>query len=231
MSVPVNQQIGSLDIGNKCFGGPFVPIIHFLAQMRENDDIIGTFLAGLVYGCLHILVHGLAYGIPIKAVSLFFVSVMECGHRNLDQRLRCGYAHISNFLLAVFDDLIRREHQISGLEVSEVGGDIAAVKHLGELGELLHSVVELVVAGNSHIIAGHVQDSDDILALRECSDYIPLDSVARINQSDIGILLQKLLFIGGKLGVSDIIVHTAVNIVCVEDDNVLILDFSSAGDK
>ena len=33
MSVPINQQIGFLDIGNKCFGGPFVPIIHFLAQM------------------------------------------------------------------------------------------------------------------------------------------------------------------------------------------------------
>lgn len=79
--------------------------------------------------------------------------------------------------------------------------------------ELIHAVIELMVAGNGRIVLDVVHDVNDILALGERTDNIALNVVARIHEQ-IRALVQRC-----DLG---ILLVVAVNIVGVQNGDVFL---------
>ena len=79
--------------------------------------------------------------------------------------------------------------------------------------ELVHTIVELMIAGNGSIVLEVVHDVDDVLALGERADHAALNMVARVNEQ-IRALVQRC-----DLG---ILLVVAVNIVGVQNGDVLL---------
>ena len=183
------------------------------AEMAEADDIIGARGLGRIDGLLHRIVEVSAVVALAEAIDVIAVGILEVGRGGLGKGLRRADADKRDLHALDLEDLISVEVGLAVL-AGEVCGDIGILRQvLGNVQELIHAIVELMVAGNGSIVLEVVHDVDDVLALGERADHAALNMVARIHEQ-IRALVQRC-----DLG---ILLVVAVNIVGVQNGDVFL---------
>ena len=181
--------------------------------MAEADDIIGARGLGRIDGLLHRLVEVSAVVALAEAIDVIAVGILEVGRGGLGKGLRRADADERDLHALDLEDLIGVEVRRAVL-AGEVGGEIRVLGQiLGNVQELIHAVIELMVAGNGRIVLEVVHDVNDVLALGERTDDIALNVVARIHEQ-IRVLVQRC-----DLGIGLI---AAVDVVGVQDGDIFL---------
>ena len=75
------------------------------------------------------------------------------------------------------------------------------MRTFNQLCELIHTVVELMVAKGSNVIADSVHDRNDRFALRHGADRAALNRVAAVNKGDIVVRIEHVRLIRSNIGI------------------------------
>ncbi len=218
VAVPVEHDVNAGGVRDDIGGRPR-RAVGLYAEMRQRYDVVCAVLARGVNGFLHGGVDGLAGLILTEGVYPLAVVVLEVLRRGGGERPRRAYADERDLHTGLFNDGVGVEHGLAVLVV-EVCADIVKLRVLHELEELLHAVVELVVARRRHVVAQLVHDVHDVLALGERAYRAALYGVACVGKDDLLALLLKRLLHQSEPLVADVVVNAAVHIVCVQHDDV-----------
>ena len=212
VGVAVDEGVKAGGVGNDFLAHPGGGLLVD-AEVSEADDIIGARGLGRVDGLLHRIVEVSAVVALAEAIDVIAVGVLEVGGGGLGEGLRRADADKRDLHALDLEDLISVEVGLAVL-AGEVGGDVGILRQiLGNVQELIHAIVELMVAGNGSIVLEVVHDVDDVLALGERADHAALNMVARVNEQ-IRALVQRC-----DLG---ILLVVAVNIVGVQNGDVFL---------
>ena len=212
VGVAVDEGVKAGGVGNDFLAHPGGGLLVD-AEMAEADDIIGARGLGRIDGLLHRLVEVSAVVALAEAEDVVAIGVLEVGGGGLGEGLRRADADKRDLHALDLEHLISVEVGLAVL-AGEVCGDIGILRQiLGNVQELVHAIVELMVAGNGSIVLEVVHDVDDVLALGERADHAALNMVARVNEQ-IRVLVQRC-----DLG---ILLIVAVNIVGVQNGDVLL---------
>ena len=212
MGVTVDEGVKAGGVGNDFLAHPGGGLLVD-AEMAEADDIIGARSLRGVDGLLHRIVEVSAVVALAEAIDVIAVGILEVGRGGLGKGLRRADADERDLHALDLEHLISVEVGLAVL-AGEVGGDVGILRQiLGNVQELIHAIVELMIAGNGSIVLEVVHDVDDVLALGERADHTALNMVARVNEQ-IRALVQRC-----DLG---ILLVVAVNIVGVQNGDVLL---------
>ena len=212
VGVTVDEGVKAGGVGNDFLAHPGRGLLVD-AEMAEADDIIGARGLGCVDGLLHRLVEVSAVVALAEAIDVIAVGILEVGRGGLGKGLRRADADKRDLHALDLEHLISVEVGLAVL-AGEVCGDIGILRQiLGNVQELIHAIVELMIAGNGSIVLEVVHDVDDVLALGERADHAALNMVARIHEQ-IRVLVQRC-----DLG---ILLVVAVNIVGVQNGDVFL---------
>ena len=212
MGVTVDEGVKAGGVGNDFLAHPRGGLLVD-AEMAEADDIIGARGLGRVDGLLHRIVEVSAVVALAEAIDVIAVGILEVGGGGLGKGLRRADADERDLHALDLEHLISVEVGLAVL-AGEVCGDIGILRQiLGNVQELVHAIVELMIAGNGSIVLEVVHDVDDVLALGERADHAALNMVARVNEQ-IRALVQRC-----DLG---ILLVVAVNIVGVQNGDVFL---------
>ena len=212
VGVAVDEGVKAGGVGNDFLAHPRGGLLVD-AEMAEADDIIGARGLGRVDGLLHRLVEVSAVIALAEAIDVIAVGILEVGGGGLGKGLRRADADKRDLHALDLEHLISVEVGLAVL-AGEVCGDIGILRQiLGNVQELVHAIVELMIAGNGSIVLEVVHDVNDVLALGERADDISLNVVARIHEQ-IRALVQRC-----DLG---ILLVVAVNIVGVQNGDVFL---------
>ena len=218
VGVAIQHHINAAGVHNDIRGGPGLAV-RLDAQVRHGDDILGTFLAGGVHSALYGGIQLLAGIILHKAVDIVAVPILEVGGGGGGDGLGGGNADKGDLYAVGFLDDIGLQHGVAVL-VYKVAADVVKVGLFNQLIELVHAVVELMVAGGGYIVAQLVHDVDDVLALGKGANGVTLNGVAVIYQQDFIACGQQRTLGGGKALVAHAILDAAVGVIGVQDHDV-----------
>ena len=174
--------------------------------MAQGHHVVGALRLGGVHGLLYGLIEVLALVALGEAVDILAPGILEIGGGGLGKGLRCVNTHIGHLGIAVGDQLVGVKDRLVGGQVHEVAADIGVLGLvLGQGEEVVHAVVELMVAGDGDVIAGLVHDIDDVGALGEGADGAALDGVTGVHQGDVILAIEvlHLRLQGGDAGIAD----------------------------
>ena len=212
VGVAVDEGVKAGGVGNDFLAHPRRGLLVD-AEMAEADDIIGARGLSRIDGLLHRIVEVSAVVALAEAIDVVAVGVLEVGGGGLGKGLRRADADERDLHALDLEHLISVEVGLAVL-AGEVCGDIGILRQiLGNVQELIHAIVELMIAGNGSIVLEVVHDVDDVLALGERADHAALNMVARIHEQ-IRVLVQRC-----DLG---ILLVVAVNIVGVQNGDVFL---------
>ena len=149
MRVSVQHHIYATRTAHKAMAGEEI-LCRCLAQMSQKDDIMGTFLAGLVHGFLHLF-----HQVVLAKSQHLSALLVEEGVCLAYQRFGSHNTHEGYLRSAEVLNNIRCEEQgvlMQGAQIHVHHGQLA-LRH--ELGEVRCAEVELVIA-QSHGIVPHL---------------------------------------------------------------------------
>ena len=190
----------------------------FIAQVCNGNHIVGAGFPCII-GCrLHCCVKLLASAVLHEAVNEVALVILEILRGILGQGFRGGNADEANLDPFHFLDHVRRKHQLPVL--GKVAADVGELRLLGQVHEVLHTVVVLMVAGNRHIVPYRVHQVNDGTAVGHGAHRLTLDGIAIIHQQHI-VGLGKLLLHRIQAGVAKALVNAAVHIAGKQDHHVL----------
>ena len=218
MGMAVQHGVDAAGIHDDLGRGPGAAV-GLNAQMRHRDDIFGAFAPGGVHGALHGGVQLFAGLILHKAVDVFAGIVLEIGGGGGGNGLGGGNAHKGDLGAVDLLDHIGLQHGVA-VGVHKVGADIIEVGGFGQGQELLHAVVELMVAGGGNVVAQLVHDLDDVRALGKGADGVALNGVAVIHQQDAAARGGQAVLHGRQTGIAQAVLDAAVGVVGVQDDDI-----------
>ena len=78
-----------------------------------------------------------------------------------------------------------------------------------------------MVSRDDDIVTDLVHDVDDIRALGQCPQDAALKRVAVVDERHVVGCLFHLRPVSREAGVTDVVVHGAMDVVCIQDDDVL----------
>ena len=171
--------------GDSCGVGNHIRVRKGLAlvlvsQVGEKNDVVNPFRGHVIHGFLHSGVKLLTGFVSQEvAVELAFV-VPEVLRVGGPERFRGGYTDKADLSAADFLDQIGRE------DLDPVPKKIAA--DIGEIGlgdqfqQVVHAVVEVMVAGNGHVVAHGIHDGQDRFPGCQRSGSFPLIVVPVVHQ-------------------------------------------------
>ena len=207
----VNKGIKAGGVGDDLLGGPGGGL-SVNAQMAQADNVVRAGGFRRVDGFLCGSVQLLAVAAFTETVDVVAVPVLEIGRSRLGESLGGTQAHEGDLGAVHVEQLIGVKHGLAGL-IHKVGGNIGVLSFfLGQLQELVHVVVELMVAGDRRIVADLVHNVHDVLALGQRADHAALDGVTGVHQQ-VGFFRQSR-----HLVVSFII---AMDVIGVENDDLI----------
>ena len=170
-----------------------IPCNYFISypvytKFMAIDKIIAAYQAirpgvnGLLDGGVEVL----AVVALLEAVDVLALVVLEVGRGGLDKGLGGVDAHVGDLHIAVGQHLVGLEDGLA-VQVGEVGADVGILRLLGGQGqEVVHAVVELMVAGDGQVVTRFVHDLHDGGALGQGADGAALDGISSVNQGDAG---------------------------------------------
>ena len=174
----VNAGRVGCDVGDAPRSGLFVD-----AQVAEHDDIVSAVRSGCIDCLLYSIVQILALIAFAEAVDVFAVSILEERRSGFVERFGGINAYESDLLALDLEDLVGIEQSFASLQIHEVAADVREFRQLiGDLAELVQTVVEFVVTRSRYVILDVVHDLGDVLALGQGADRAALDGVACIDQ-------------------------------------------------
>ena len=177
--------------------------------MGNQDHVLGAFGADAVHRLLHGLVQSLAGLVLEEAVNKITRFIHEIGGRGGTEGVRRRHADKPDLDAVKFPDGIGLENQLAFLV--EVAADIFVFCPFRQLQELLHAVIEIMVAGNGDVISHFVHDIDNRFAAGHGAHRFALQGVTVVHQQDI-IVLRKIFLCDNQAGIAPVRVNTAVNI-------------------
>ena len=219
MAVAVQQGVNAADMGNHVGIGPGLAL-GLVAQVAHDDDVIGALGAGGVHGLLHGVIEGFAGLVRHEVVNEVAVFILEVAGGGGADGIGGGDADKGDLHAADFLHEPGLQQQLAVFV--EVAADVGEVGLFCELQEVLHAVVELMVAGDGRVVAHDVHDVDDGGAFGHGADGLALDGVAVIHQEHI-IGLGEVFLDRVKTRVAPALVDAAVDITGEEDDQVALL--------
>ena len=176
----INEDVDAGSVGNDGLGLPDIGGAG-VAQVAQGDHIVRTFSLGGVNGLLHGGIEVLAVVALLEAVDVLALVVLEVGRGGLDKGLGGVDAHIGNLHVAVGQHLVGLEDGLT-VQVGEVGADVGILRLLrGQGQEVVHAVIELMVAGDCQVVAHLVHDLHDGGAFGQGADGTALDGIASVN--------------------------------------------------
>ena len=197
--------------------------------MAQGHHVVGAVGHGGIHGLLHGGVEVSALVALAEAVDVVALGVLEVGGGGLGEGLGGVDAHVAHAHVTVVNHLVGVQNGIP-LQVGEVAAQVGVLRLLlGQGQEVVHTVVELMVAGDGEIIANLVHDVHDVGPLGQGADGAALDGVARIHQGHVlgAVLGLHLGLVGRHTGVAHVghgpgllighRVDPAVHIVGVQD--------------
>ena len=180
VGMAINEDVDAGSVGNDGLGLPDIGGAG-VAQVAQGDHIVRTFSLGGVNGLLHGGIEVLAVVALLEAVDVLALVVLEVGRGRLDKGLGGVDAHIGNLHVAVGQHLVGLEDGLT-VQVGEVGADVGILRLLrGQGQEVVHAVIELMVAGDCQVVAHLVHDLHDGGAFGQGADGTALDGIASVN--------------------------------------------------
>ena len=203
-------------------------VIH--TQVGQGDHVVGAFSTGGVHGLLDLVVQVLAVVAFAEGIDEVAFPILEVLGRGLGKGFRRIDAHEGDLLAGLLDDGVGLQNS-GALIIKEVAADILELGQTHVLLELVHAVIELMVANGGHVVAHIVHELHDGFALAEGTDDVALDSVAIVHQDDFLAGSLKGGLHAGDAHIAHTIGDTAVHIVGVEDHDLLrgLLPFGLGG--
>ena len=234
VGVAVDEHVDAGGVGDHGLGGPHIGGA-LVAQVAQGHHVVGAVGHGGVHGLLHSGVEVSALVALAEAVDILALLVLEVGGGGLGEGLGGVNAHVAHAHVAVVHDLIGVQNGLP-LQVGEVAAQIGVLRLLLSQGqEVVHTIVELVVAGDGQVIAHLVHDVHDVGPLGQGADGAALDGVARVHQGHVlrPVLGLHLGLVGRHAGVAQIgyragllirdRIDPAVHIVGVQDHDLAAL--------
>ena len=233
--VAVEHGVDAGGIGDHVHGAPGSGALVG-AQVGQRHDVVHALGAGSVNRSLHGLIEGRAGGVVAEVIDPVALGILEVGRGGLDQGFGGGDADVGDPKVAVFDDGIGVEihgvRRAGGAGVAPVGGDDVEVRLFDQRADVVHAVVEFVVAERGGFIADLVHQTDDGGALGQRADGLALDEVAGVNQADRIVQGLHIGLVGGQAVVAEAlagigagivfgVLNAAVDVVGVEDDQIV----------
>jgi len=205
--------------------GKLISLLEKILLHRKNPRIVQRLLGALLVIIVISITGGITFGIVFisyyfegkylgtKYISIAIMSVISA---------YCMAARsLYDAAMAVFRPLVRGKTEVARTQVGKIAGKVFRLLQRIQPEELLHAVVELMVAGDGHVVAHDVHDVDDGLALCHGADGLALDGVAVIDEQDV-VVFGEILLDGVEARVAPALVDAAVHVACEEDEDVLI---------
>ena len=218
MGVAVQYSINTGDIVDHIDGGVGLAA-DFGAQVTADDDVLRTFRAGSVHGGLNGRVELRTGIILAEAVHEVAVFILEVGRSGRGNGLGGGHADEGDLhALKLLDDVGIEDELVL---IVEVGRHVGVLCHFAGQGqEVGHAVVELMVAGHSHVVANHVHQFNKSLAVGQGADGFALDGVAIVHQDNM-VLGSHRIADRSHASVAPALIDTSMDVTGEQDDDVL----------
>ena len=190
------------------------------AHVADCDDVVRAVRLRRVDRRLNRGVDACAGIILAEAVDVLAGIVHEVGRGGLGDRFGGGDTDERDLLLVDFDDLVRVKNRRVLFEIHEVCGEVRILGLLHQNEELIHAVVELVVAERCEVVTDKVHDVDDRFAVRQGADRSALHVVARVDKEDfVAFGFERLLEVCNAC-IAPAVADAAVHVVREQNDRV-----------
>ncbi len=219
MAVAVEEGVDAVRGGNHLAVGPG-GALRLVAHVSHHDHVLGAGGAYVVNGLLHGVVNELAAFILEETVDELAVLVHEVTRRGAAQGVGGGNADEADLHAADFFDDPRVKDKLAALV--EVAADVGELRSLDELEETVHTVIELMVAGDREIVSDGVHDVDQAFALGHGADGFALDGVAVVDQEHV-VILGQVFFYLIQSDIAPTAVNGAVDVAREEDRQIPLL--------
>ena len=219
MAVTVKKCIKAGGVLDHIHIGPGLAL-SFVAHVSHNDDIIGAFRAGTVNSGLYRIINAFAGFILQEAVdeiAILILEILRCGG---GERLRRGYTHKRDLDTIKFLNHIGIKYQLAFFV--EVAADVRELRHVSQLEEALHAIVEFMVAGDGNIVVHVIHQLDIHFARGHGAQRLTLDGIAVVNQQGIVAGCLQVFPDGLQAYIAEALVNTAVYIAREQDNQILL---------
>ena len=221
MRVTINHRINSTRVRDYLIRSPTLRR-SLLSEMTDENDVVCTGIFRLVNRSLNLCIQAFSALILTESVDVCSTLILEVRWCGLCEALRCTCPHKCHLHCPERKHLIRSKYRLSGSQIHEVTRVISAVQLFCKLEKTVHSVIELMVSGNCKIIPDLIHDVDQITAFRQRADRRSLNRISGIRQNHIRSLRLHLFLVESKTCVTDVVIHTTVDIVRVQNNDVLV---------
>ena len=218
MAVAVEPQVDAGGVGDH-FVIPPGGALGFVAHVRHDDDVDSAFGADFIHSLLHSRVDGFAVFILHEVVDEVAFGILEIPRGGGAERHRRGDADEADLHTVEFLDDPGLEDQLPVLV--EVAAEVGETGLFGQLKEVVHAVVEFMVAGDRDVVSDGVHDVDDGFALGHGADGLTLDGVTVVHEQDVVVLREGFLH-GIQAGVRPALVDSAVDVAGEQDHEILL---------
>ena len=218
MAVSVKKHIDPRCIGNHLVIAPRRSRI-LIAEMRHGDNILSTFISRLIDCLLNLCVElfsRLVLAEIIHKVSGVILEISRCGRG--DGLRRCDTDKRKLDSVKFLDD-IRIKDQFSIL--IEIAADVRELCFLCQRQELIHPIVEFMIARDGNVITCRIHQLQRCLSLRHCPDRFALDEIPVIHKQRIAPLVFIILPDLVQPVKAKILIHPAVDIARKQNHQIL----------
>ena len=221
VGMTVDEHVDTAGIGDDGSGLPGRGD-SFRSEMADGHDVIRPLGPCHIHAGLDVGVQIGAVVALTEAVNVIAGFILEVDGSGFCKGLGSGDSHIGHLRARIIDHPVRGEHEGSGGQIDEVAAQVSIVRPvLGQIQEILHAVVEFMVARNGDVVAHLVHGVHQKGAVRKGAQRAALNRVAGVHQGDVirAVLKLHLVAVGGQAGVADALLHTAVHIVGMKNDD------------
>ena len=221
MRVSVDNSIYALSVFSNVFAVPLRgSAVH--AQMANDKYIVRAFFARLINILLQLFVQLAAALILTEAINILSLLILEEGRRRGCQAFRCARTHKGYLGILILHNFVARQNLLIVACINKICTVVACTLQRHQLQEAVHAVVKFMVAGNAEVIAQIIHNIDNCQTTGQLADRCALNSIACIHQRHVRRSCQGILFNLRQTGKADIIINTAMDIISMQNNNVVL---------
>ena len=221
MRMAVDNSVYALSIFSNAFAAPLrSSAVH--AQMTYDKYIVRAVLACLVDILLQLLVQLITGFILAEAVNILALLILEEGRRGGCQAFRCARTHKGYLGILILHNFVARQNLLVVACINKICAVIACTLQRHKLQEAVHAIVKFMVTGNAEVITQIIHNIDNCQTTGQLADRCALNSIACIHQRYVRRSCQSILFNLRQTGKTDIIINTAMDIISMQNNNVML---------